>query len=125
MVNFKKRQFIINSFYNSFIALGFSALPFGILFKYQNVWASKDWAFVSDDHPMAKILGYSKDQKAAEINKKAIKKTIDNTEWKSQSCFNCSLYQKLNDNSGTCPLLPNVKVHKSGICNKWQLQTKG
>lgn len=70
---------------------------------------------------MAKSMNYQHDKK--KVPKDLQTKRME-TEFKDQSCKNCTFYidpkGKIGkDNVGTCQLIPGGKVKEAGWCNTW------
>ena len=71
---------------------------------------------LSEDDPTAVAMGYKADHT-----------TVDTAKWpkkagaggENQNCTNCSLYQKIDDEYGLCPIFAGKRVHANGWCNGW------
>jgi len=77
-------------------------------------------------HGQQPVLGED-DGTAVAMGYKADHTTVDTAAWPKkagpdgakQQCTNCTLYQKLDDNYGLCPIFSGKRVHANGWCNGW------
>ena len=71
---------------------------------------------VSNDNATALAMGYVADHT-----------TVDTATWtkkaapggENQKCTSCSIYQRLDDDYGLCPIFVGKRVHANGWCNGW------
>jgi hypothetical protein len=71
---------------------------------------------LSEDDATAVAMGYKADHT-----------TVDTAAWPKkagpggaeQQCTNCTLYQKLDEDYGLCPIFSGKRVHANGWCNGW------
>ena len=71
---------------------------------------------VSNDNSTALAMGYVADHT-----------TVDTAKWtkkgapggENQKCTSCSIYQRLDDDYGLCPIFVGKRVHANGWCNGW------
>lgn len=71
---------------------------------------------VAGDDATALAMGYAADHT-----------TVDTAKWtkkaapggENQNCTSCSIYQRIDDDYGLCPIFVGKRVHANGWCNGW------
>ena len=71
---------------------------------------------IASDDATALAMGYVADHT-----------TVDTAKWtkkaspggENQKCTSCSIYQRLDDDYGLCPIFIGKRVHANGWCNGW------
>ena len=71
---------------------------------------------VSNDDATALAMGYAADHTTVDTAKWA-KKAAPGGE--NQKCTNCTIYQRIDDDYGLCPIFVGKRVHANGWCNGW------
>lgn len=71
---------------------------------------------VAEDDALAISMGYKADHSTVDTAKWPKKAGSDGAK---QQCTNCSLYQKIDDEYGNCPIFAGKRVHANGWCNGW------
>ncbi len=71
---------------------------------------------VSEDGPVATSLGYKADHTTVDTEKYPKKAGADGAK---QQCTTCSIYQKIDDEYGLCPIFAGKRVHATGWCTSW------
>jgi hypothetical protein len=71
---------------------------------------------VGEDEGIAVAMGYKADHTAVDTTKWPKKAGADGAQ---QQCTSCTLYQKVDDEYGLCPIFAGKRVHASGWCNGW------
>jgi anaerobic selenocysteine-containing dehydrogenase len=100
-----------------------AALPFAVLFLNRNTAEAKTEVILTEDDPVAKALGYSKDATKVDTAKWPKRK---GSEGEKQFCSNCMLLQgdakEVSGQEGKfvgCQLFPGKLVSEKGWCNSW------
>ena len=71
---------------------------------------------VSNDDATALAMGYAADHTTVDTAKWA-KKAAPGGE--NQKCTNCTIYQRIDDDYGLCPIFVGKRVHANGWGNGW------
>jgi hypothetical protein len=77
---------------------------------------ASDMPALAVDDPTAQALGYVEDHNEVDTAKWPKKAGPDGA---NQKCTTCSLYQKIDDEWGGCPIFAGKKVKGEGWCNSW------
>ena len=71
---------------------------------------------VSNDSATAVAMGYVADHTSVDTAKWT-KKAAPGGE--NQKCTSCTIYQRIDDDYGLCPIFVGKRVHANGWCNGW------
>lgn len=71
---------------------------------------------VTEDDGTAVAMGYAADHTTVDTAKWTKKAGPDGAK---QQCTTCTLYQKVDEEYGLCPIFAGKRVHASGWCNGW------